>query len=435
VIARRAVLAFTLSAAVSRAMARRPYGGVLRLELPLSLDAVDPHSADDPSSALFSSLIADPLFALDAAGRPYPALAAAHPAPVTGGARVVLRPGLVTARGQRLTARDVIASLERARGLGGRASLAPFGAFRAVSGDALAVDVEGATPDTLAKALAGATTAILPKTFRPSEPDGTGAFRAGKVSGGVTFERNERAARGPSYLDRVEVRRAVDLAEGLRAFESGDADVGFLGAGLHRRRALAVDFRTEPFGFVVLRTGPLAGAWGAPGVAARLVSGVDASRFSHLGLAPHGGGAPAPWGGAPADVLVDQGSPYLVELAGVVAAALSDKGHELRPAPLPEADLRAHRVNGKFALAVDFVRRLGPTREQGLLSLLAGADPKLADRPPGFASLDADALTRTLPLAVLGELAMTGARMPEFHGIEQWDLGAVFVSSNLVTPP
>jgi peptide/nickel transport system substrate-binding protein len=224
------------------------------------------------------------------------------------------------------------------------------------------------------------------------------------------------------------VRRAGDLASGLRAFEAGDADLGFLGAGLHRRRALAVDFRTEPVGWIVLRTGSLAGNWGAPGVAARLISGVDPGRFSYLGIAPHGGGTPATWGGPPAELLVDQGAPYLVEIANVVAAALSDKGHEIRPAPLPQRDLRARRVDGKYALAVDFVRRLGPGRELGLLSLLAGADPTLADRPPRFASLDVDGVTRTLPLAILGELAMAGGRAPELHGLEQWDLGAVYVT-------
>jgi peptide/nickel transport system substrate-binding protein len=429
VISRRAFVAALLSAGVARALSRKPYGGVLRLELPLSLEGVDPHAADDPASALLAPAVADPLFAVDANGRPYPALAASLPEPSSAGARVMLRPGLVTARGAALGARDVIASLERARRSGARAVLAPYGAFRTVGGAPLGVDVEGATPDTLAMSLASPLTAIVPRSFRTTDPDGTGAFRAVVAQDSVTLERNERAARGPAYLDRIEVRRASDLASGLRAFEAGDADIGFLGAGLHRRRALAVDFRTDPVGFVVLRTGALAGTWGAPGVAARLVAGLDPSRFSHLGLSPRGGSTPAPWGGASADLLVDEGAPYLVEIARVVAAALTGGGHEIRPAPLPERDLRARRDEGKYVLAVDFVRRLGPGKDAGLLSLLAGADPKLADRPPRFAGQSEDSLTRTLPLAVLGELALGGARAPSFSGIEQWDLGAVFVTS------
>jgi peptide/nickel transport system substrate-binding protein len=427
-ISRRAFIASVLCAGVARALSRKPYGGTLRLMLPLSLDAVDPHTADDPGSALLAPAIADPLFAMDASGRPYPALAASLPEPSPAGARVVLRAGLVTARGAVLGARDVVASLERARRAGGHAVLSPYGAFRAARDAPLAVDVEGATPDTLAVSLASPLTAIVPRAFKPTDPDGTGAFRAAVAPGGVTLERNDRAARGPSYLDRIEVRRAPDLASGLRAFESGDADVGFLGAGLHRRRALAVDFRTDPVGFVVLRTGALAGAWGAPGVAARLVSGLDPGRFSHLGLSPRGGGSAVPWGGAPAELLVDEGAPYLVEIARVVATALSASGHEIRPVPLSQHDLRARRDDGKYALAVDFVRLFGSGKDARLLSLLAGADPKLADRPPRFAGLSEDSLTRTLPLAVLGELAVAGARAPSWSGIDQWDLGAVFAT-------
>jgi peptide/nickel transport system substrate-binding protein len=427
-IARRSFLLFALHAGVSRALARRPYGGALRLELPLSMDGIDPHAGDDPFSALFANAVADPLFALDASGRPYPALAAALPEPVEKGSRLVLRPGLVTARGQKLSARDVVSSLERSRAGRGRAVLAPFKAVRAVRGDPLAVEVEGAPPDALASVLACPVTAIVPRSFNPADPDGTGAFRVTRVKDGMTFERNERAARGPAFLDRIEVRRASDLASELRAFEVGDSDVGFLGAGLHRRRAQAVDFRTESFGWLVLRTGPLAGQWGAPGVAARLVAGVDPSRFSHLGIVPRGGGTPALWGGAPADLLVDEGSSYQVEIARAVSGVLSDAGHEIRPAPLSHVELRRRRDDGRFSLAIDFVRRLGPTPEQALLSLLAGADPKLADKPPNFAGRDHDALTRTLPLAVLGELTLAGARAPDLHGVEQWELGAVFRS-------
>ncbi|HVW30428.1 MAG TPA: hypothetical protein VHC69_33960, partial [Polyangiaceae bacterium] len=146
---RRAFIASALSTGVARALSRKPYGGILRFELPLSLDGIDPHSAEDPASALFAPAIADPLFAVDATGRPYPALAASLPEPSAAGARVVLRPGLVTAGGAALAARDVVASLERARRGGGRATLAAYGAFRAVHGAPLAVDVEGATPDAL----------------------------------------------------------------------------------------------------------------------------------------------------------------------------------------------------------------------------------------------------------------------------------------------
>ena len=165
-ISRRAFIASLLCAGVARALSRKPYGGVLRIDLPLSLDGLDPHAADEPASALLAPAIADPLFAMDASGRPYPALAASLPEPSPAGARVVLRPGLSTARGAALGARDVIASLERARRAGARAVLSSYGAFRAVRGAPLAVDVDGATPDGLALALACPLTAIVPRSFR-----------------------------------------------------------------------------------------------------------------------------------------------------------------------------------------------------------------------------------------------------------------------------
>jgi peptide/nickel transport system substrate-binding protein len=424
-IGRRALLSLALHAAVSHALARKPYGGALRLELPLSMDEVDPHANDDPFGALFAQAVADPLFAWDAAGRPYPALAASLPEAAESGARVVLRPGLVTGRGVKLTSRDVVASLERARSRGARALLSRFGAFRPVRGDPLAVVVEGATPAALAEALASPCTALVPRAFNPTEPDGTGPFRATRGKDGFVFERSDVAARGPSFLDRVELRRAADLAAGLRAFETGDADVGFLGAGLHGRRPHSVDFHTESFGWFVLRTGPLAGGWGSPGVAARLVAGIERGRFSHLGIAPAGGGTHTAWGGPPSELLVDDGSAYSVEIAGVVAAALSAPGHEIRLLRLPHGELRKRRDEGKYVLAVDFVRKLGLSRDAAFLSLLAGADPKLAERPPHFASTDPGDVTRTLPLAILGELAVSGARVPELRGVETWDLGGI----------
>ena len=360
---RRAFIAAAIAARHGWALGRKPSGGVLRLELPFSIDAVDPHSADDAASALLAPAIADPLYGWDTSFRPYPALAAGMPEPVADGARITLRPGLVTARGHALDARDVIASLERARARAARPLLSGFGAPRLVPSDALALVVPHATPDALAEALASPVTAIVPRGFTPEDPDGTGAFRATRTANGLTFERNERAARGPSFLDRIEVRRASRSASALRGFESGDVDVGWLGAGLHRRRPGAVDFRAEPVGFIVLHTGPLAGNWGTPGIAERLVTGMDRGRFAYLGLLQRSTGrGDTRWGGPPVELLVDQGSPYLVEVANVVAAVLSAPSHEIRPTPLSQVELRSRRSEGRYALAIEVVRLLGRRR-------------------------------------------------------------------------
>jgi hypothetical protein len=170
--------------------------------------------------------------------------------------------------------------------------------------------------------------------------------------------------------------------------------------------------------------------------AASSCSARDPARFAHLGLVPPGArGGDAAWGGAPSELLVERGSPYLAEIANVVAAILSRTGHEIRPNPLPQVELRARIAEGRYALAIDFVRRLGPSPRHALLSLLAAADPALAERPPSGGPVDLDVVARTLRLSVLGELAVSGAHAPDVHGLEQWDLGAVYRDPPPAEPP
>ncbi|HEX7671684.1 MAG TPA: hypothetical protein VF395_18955, partial [Polyangiaceae bacterium] len=71
---RRTLLACALLSPASRALGRKPYGGVLRLSLPFDVGPLDPHSDSDAGSALLAGAIADPLFTWDASGSPYPAL-------------------------------------------------------------------------------------------------------------------------------------------------------------------------------------------------------------------------------------------------------------------------------------------------------------------------------------------------------------------------
>jgi peptide/nickel transport system substrate-binding protein len=402
--------------------------------LPLSLDGIDPHATGDPASALFAEAIADSLYAWDSSGRPYPTLAEALPEAVNGGARVTLRPGLQTGLPRPLKAEDVLASLDRSRRGAGAPLLA---GLRAVRAGETAVFFPRTSPAVVVDVLASPVTAIVPQNFDSRTPEGTGAFSVKETGARLLLERNVRAARGPGFIERIDVARAADLADGLRAFEAGDVDVGWLGSGLHRRRPGAVDFRSTPRGFVVLRTGTEAGAWGAPGVAQRLVEALDPKRLSYLGLSPKGGADDAAkypggyttlWGGAPADLLVDQRSPYFVELARVVAAALESKGHEIRPVPVPASELRIRVTERRFALALDFVRGIGRTPYHLMQSLLAAVDPKLAEKPPRFSSFDPAQVARTLPLGVLGEFAPVGAHVPGVLGLEAWDLGNAWIA-------
>jgi peptide/nickel transport system substrate-binding protein len=268
----------------------------------------------------------------------------------------------------------------------------------------------------------------VPRGFKPSAPDGTGAFRATVGARSFVLERNLNGARGPAFLARVEVTLVSDLAEALRAFESERADLGWLGAGLHRPRAGAVPFEGPTFGWVILRAGRDAGRWAAPGVQQELLDGVPREPFRHLGLVPPAGAARrgAVWGGGDAELLVVEGAPVLAELARGVAGVFSGQGHQVVVRTLPLAEWRDRRTTGGYALLLDFVRPVGPPGRATLLALLAAANPALAARPPQAPSFEPVDIARTLPLGVLGALRLAGARAPDVHALESWQLGNVF---------
>jgi peptide/nickel transport system substrate-binding protein len=240
------------------------------------------------------------------------------------------------------------------------------------------------------------------------------------------LERNPRAARGSAYLDSIELEQAKDLADALRGFETGASDVGWLGAGLHRRREGATDFRSPALGFILLRTGKSAGTWGAPGVAQRLADAVPRRQLVHLGLTEEGSGEAIRWGTAPAALMVDSTSPHLVAIAQAVASAIGQPRHQVNVAAVDAQEIRKARQSKDFALMIDFVRLLGNTDELALRSILAAEDPALAVRPPNLRGADARRVARTLRLGVVGKFAVTGAYAPTIAGIEAWRLGDVY---------
>ncbi len=426
-ITRRALLAFATCAGAAQALGRTPYGGRVRMKVPWPVDRLDPHAIDDPAAALFGEAVSDPLFSRDGSGRVYAALAAALPQATAKGARLALRPGLVTGRGRALDSRDVVWSLERAARAGATALLAPFARPLRDNGDPLAVLVPGADPAALAAALTSPLTSILPRAFSPRAPDGTGAFVAYPAGTSVALRRNLHAARGAAFLDAIDVARAADLADALRSFEAGEVDVGWLGRGLHQPRPGAIAFDAGMFGWTVLRAGSDAGTWGAPGVLQQLLDRIPASRLSYLGLSglPAGSGDHA-WGGAPGDLLVRDDAPHLVEIARALAALLSTPGHELVPLPRPPGELDARQRSHRYALMLDFVRPIGTSDRDTLLALLTASDPALARRPPRLSSHAPRQIARTLALGVVGELRIAGAYAPGITGLERWDLGATW---------
>jgi peptide/nickel transport system substrate-binding protein len=428
---RRGFLTALACASSAGALGRTPFGATLRLRLPLYFGGIDPHLLDDPLSALFAPAIADPLYAFDAIGKPYPALANALPEHTSRGARISLRPELLSARGKALSAADIVFSFKRAQALGGAAVLGTFRPPSIDHKDALSALFPDADPVELARALASPLTALVPRGFSPSTPDGTGAFKATVGNGTLTLLRNENAARAAAFLERIELSRAADLADALRAFEAGSVDVGWLGNGLYRARAGAVPLEGPVFGWIVLRTGLDAKTWGAPGIAQQLAATLPSEALSHFGVrALPGPGEGVHWGGGPATLLVCDDAPHALELGRALEPLLSSSGNEVRVNAVPRATWLDARRTRRFALLLDFVRSASSDPTQATQALLAAVDPALAKHPPRNSSSLRE-LTRTLSLGIVGEVRVSGSRVAAFEGLETWQLGGVWFNELL----
>jgi hypothetical protein len=78
-------------------------------------------------------------------------------------------------------------------------------------------------------------------------------------------------------------------------------------------------------------------------------------------------------------------------------------------------------------MLMDFVRATNGDVTQSAQALLAAVDPALARRPPKNLSSVLEA-TRTLSLGIVGEVRVSGARNPEFEGLDAWQLGNVWLN-------
>ena len=409
-------------------MGRTPYGGHLRLAVPWPIVSLDPAALSDGFAALFSSAVFEPLYALDGAGNPYPALAEALPTKLNDGCRVTLRPGLKTAAGRGLGGVDIVATLARARSRGGIGLLGEIENPSVDAKDPLSVVFARALPDTVARLLACPLLALVPKNFSPLSPDGCGAFKLELAHNRALFTRNPNAARGGAFLENIEVKSASDLAELLRGFETGETDVGWFGTGLYRAVKDAVAFETPRYAFAVILAGKAAGAWGAPGTLQSLLDAVPASQLSHLGLRglpAQATGSPA-WGGPATSIAVLDGAPQLVAVARALAATLSTPGHELLVVEKSAAELNDLRNSRQFGLLIDVVRAPLPVRRDLEMALRTAASPEAAKRAPRSSLGNIRDLGHQLPLGVIGDLNIGGARRSPFVNLEAWQLGATW---------
>lgn len=413
----------------ARARGRLPAGGSFSLHVPWSLDVVDPHRGDDATAAIFGGALFDSLYAFDEGGAIVPVLAESLPVPDGDGVLVPMVSGVTSAEGRPIDARDVVGSIARARSRGASGWLAEVPV--PTRKDTTAVRFATKAADKVALALASPLTAVVPLTFNPERPDGTGAFRAERRGDAWVLTRNPRAVRGPALLDSITVRFASGLAVPLRAFETGADDLGWLGSGLHEPRAGARPFDAGAVAWAVLRTGKEAGPWDQPGVPQRIADGIPPTRLSYLALGPPWRTErEEAWSGAPNDLLVRDDSPWLLELARAVAATLSRPGHELTPKALPSTELSQRLRQRSYALAIDVARPLAPGTLGALVGLASADDPRhaadLMRRPPRFGVTSARNLTRTLRLGVLGEIRLQGGRVPDLtlplSAAGGWDL-------------
>lgn len=400
------------------AMGRVPTGGKLDLRVPYATARIDPHDLFDPLAAFFGGAMADTVYARDPSGVVYPALADGMPVVEADQTVVRLRAGLRSGRGKPIGGRDLAWSVTRARNMGAAglfARVTPF--VRSDPKEPLIARFGAIDPRVLALLLTSPLFALLPVGYDPAKPDGTGAFIANPSAGRLELVRNPNAARGPSQLERVNVRPASDLADSLRAFEAGADDVGWQGTGFYAPRPKARRFDYRDVGWVVLVTGAEAGAFYAPGVAQQLADAIPVESL-HLGLSGRPGvSGGRPWSGGAASLLFDGGHPHLEEIAKVVAAKMSGAGGQITPRPIGRAALRRRRASEGFALALDVVRHPGTVPAGEIIALATADSPergkKVSLKPPKNRTGAAHTTTKTLHVGVLGGLSAQGGIISE----------------------
>jgi peptide/nickel transport system substrate-binding protein len=412
-----ALFATLAPAARAHALGRVPTKGEIRVRLPFAAHTLDPHDLFDPLAAIFGSAVFDSAYARDNRGRIHPGLADGMPAVVDGKTVVRMRSGMRSAQGKPIAGRELAWSVARARKGGAAGMLAEIDPLlpRSDDKDPLLVHFGTIDPDKLALLLASPLTAVVPVGYAPAAPDGTGAFAATLAGARLDLARNQNAARGPGYLERILVGAVADLSESLRAFEAGEDDLGWLGQGLHKNRQGARKFDFGAVGWVVLATGNRAGAFAAPGMAQQLANDIPIDSL-FVGLRAPPGGSGTPWTGGPAALLVDESAGQLRAVAEAVAAKMSQPGHEVTPNPVSRAALRAARTSGDHALAIDFVRHPDSGPHAPLLALATADRVELGRevvlKPPRTAERAPHEVTRTLRLGVLGGLTVHGGVVP-----------------------
>lgn len=424
-----AAVAFGAVSSETEARGRLRFGGRLRFSVPWSLERVDPHELSDPAAALFGPALFESLYTIDDRGQFESVLAEGLPVVDGGGCVVRLRGGLRTSRGVPLDARDVVFSLERSGKRAGLPLVAALGKFAVHPNEPLNIAFPKVDRGLVLRALASSVTAIVPRSFSPQKPDGTGAFDATVGGGRLLLTRNVRAAAGASFLDAIEVGQSSGISDSLRAFESEREDIGWLGGGFHTTRKGSKPFEFVRAMLVVLRAGKGLGELAKPGALQALCDGIPQGKLAHLGLgALPNGQSNARFPGQPVDLVYDRASAHLAEIADALVDALSTTGHELTLRGVSASELLQRKKSDDAHLALSVVRPYGATVADAHLAMAAFDDLASAKDAARATAVDLRAAGRTLRTAVLGEVRPTGAAIPGLsfakgrRGV--WDLGS-----------
>lgn len=313
---------------LSFARAREYYGGQLRLSLPLSLVAVDPHSSTDLSAGLLGRALFEAPYARTDSGRPYPTLAVSMPLESKEHFTIELRSGLRFSDGRKVEAKECVLAIRRSQSLSSALkSLGPplwsRNQPRRIRFAKKATTLTSGTQ--IAATLANPRAAILPADFHPETPIGCGALKvAQRTRQQLSLVRNEKAPRGGSFIDSLIVTSA-SIRDCLRAFESGRSDLGFLGSGLHQSRRDSESFSLSPLGFVTLQAGSRNHAFQRPGLIHGALSHLPRAPFE--ALATHRvRSTPMPWRSPPVSILVNRDEPWLHAIAQELAQTWSAAG-------------------------------------------------------------------------------------------------------------
>jgi ABC-type transport system substrate-binding protein len=204
-----------------------PPASRLRMTYPHELVTMDPHAHSDGVTRRVLSAVYEGLVQFEPGSPVRPCLADRWTTPDAFTWRIHLRDGVRFHDGRRLTADDVVASIERARSSENRGrQLDDIERIRVAENDVRTIEVKTRHPAPLLLTRLESV-AIVPRDFKLSVPNGTGPYRllAGSVDGPVLLERwDDYWARAPDF-DQITIQFVSLLEELADLVDSQNLDV------------------------------------------------------------------------------------------------------------------------------------------------------------------------------------------------------------------